>query len=141
MSGWPRSALLSLSDKTGAADFARALAAHGTRVVASGGTAKHLAAAGIAVTPVESLTGFPEMLGGRVKTLHPHVHGPILARRGEPGDLATLAERGLEPLDLVAVTLYPSRSAPAAWTTRARSRRSTSAASPCCGPRPRTTST
>src|SRR5262245_53650948 len=105
--GWPRVALLSLSDKAGAAEFARALAAHGTRLVASGGTARHLEEAGLAVTSVESLTGFPEMLGGRVKTLHPHVHGPILARREVAADVATLAERGLEPIDLVAVTLYP----------------------------------
>jgi phosphoribosylaminoimidazolecarboxamide formyltransferase/IMP cyclohydrolase len=104
---WPRAALLSLSDKTGVVEFARALAAHGTRLVASGGTARHLEEAGLAVTSVESLTGFPEMLGGRVKTLHPHVHGPILARREVAADVATLAERGLEPIDLVAVTLYP----------------------------------
>jgi len=104
---WPRAALFSLSDKSGAVEFARALAAHGTRLVASGGTARHLEEAGLAVTSVESLTGFPEMLGGRVKTLHPHVHGPILARREVAADVATLAERGLEPIDLVAVTLYP----------------------------------
>jgi phosphoribosylaminoimidazolecarboxamide formyltransferase/IMP cyclohydrolase len=104
---WPRAALFSLSDKTGLVEFARALAAGGTRLIASGGTAKHLENAGLEVRAVESLTGFPEMLGGRVKTLHPHVHGPILARRGEPADLATLAEHGLEPIDLVAVTLYP----------------------------------
>ena len=107
---WPRAALFSLSDKSDVADFARALVAHGTRILASGGTAKHLAQAGIEVTPVEEWTGFPEILGGRVKTLHPHVHGPILARRSEPGDLATLAERGVEPIDLVAVTLYPFES-------------------------------
>ena len=104
---WPRAALLSLSDKQGAAGFARALAAGGTRIVASAGTARHLAGAGVEVTPLEEWTGFAELLGGRVKTLHPHVHAPILARRGEPADLAALAERGLVPLDLVAVTLYP----------------------------------
>ncbi len=104
---WPRAALFSLSEKRGAADFARALAERGTKIVASGGTARHLAAAGVAVTPVEEWTGFGELLGGRVKTLHPHVHAPILARRGEPADLAALAARGLTPLDLVAVTLYP----------------------------------
>ena len=104
---WPRAALFSLSDKRGAAEFARALAARGTRIVASGGTAKHLAAAGVAVTPVEEWTGFGELLGGRVKTLHPHVHAPILARRGVRADLAELDARGLTPLDLVAVTLYP----------------------------------
>ena len=104
---WPGAALFSLSDKRGALEFARALVAHGTRIVASGGTARHLATGGIAVTAVEEWTGFGELLGGRVKTLHPHVHAPILARRGEPADLAALAERGLVPLDLVAVTLYP----------------------------------
>lgn len=104
---WPRAALFSLSDRRGAAEFARALAARGTKIVASGGTARHLAAAGVTVTPVEQWTGFGELLGGRVKTLHPHVHAPILARRSEPADLAALAERGLTPLDLVAVTLYP----------------------------------
>ena len=104
---WPRAALFSLSDKRGAEDFARSLATRGTVIVASGGTAKHLAGAGVAVTPVEEWTGFGELLGGRVKTLHPHVHAPILARRSEPADLAALAERGLTPLDLVAVTLYP----------------------------------
>lgn len=105
--GWPRTALLSLSDKGGAAEFARALAGNGTRVLASGGTAAHLKGAGVAVTPVEEWTGFGELLGGRVKTLHPHVHAPILARRAAPADLAELAARGLEPIDLVAVTLYP----------------------------------
>jgi phosphoribosylaminoimidazolecarboxamide formyltransferase / IMP cyclohydrolase len=105
--GWPRAALLSLADKTGAVELARALAARGTRIVASGGTAKHLEQAGVEVTPVEKLTGFGELLGGRVKTLHPHVHAPILARRGAAEDLVALAERGLDPIDLVAVTLYP----------------------------------
>lgn len=104
---WPKAALFSLSDKRGAVEFAAALAAHGTRILASGGTARHLAAAGVAVTPLEEWTGFGELLGGRVKTLHPHVHAPILARREEPADLAALAERGLVPIDLVAVTLYP----------------------------------
>ncbi len=104
---WPRAALLSLADKTGAAEFAAALAARGTRILASGGTATALKAAGIAVTPVEEWTGFSELLGGRVKTLHPHVHAPILARRDSPADLAELDARKLEPLDLVAVSLYP----------------------------------
>jgi phosphoribosylaminoimidazolecarboxamide formyltransferase/IMP cyclohydrolase len=105
--GWPGAALLSLADKRGAEDFARALAKRGTRILASGGTAKHLGQHGIEITPVERWTGVGELLGGRVKTLHPHIHAPILARRGEPADLATLAERGLEPIDLVAVSLYP----------------------------------
>ena len=104
---WPRAALLSLSDKTGAAEFAARLAEGGTRILASGGTAAYLKEAGIAVTPVEDWTGFGEMLGGRVKTLHPHVHAPILARRGSPSDMAEGTGKGLDPLDLVAVTLYP----------------------------------
>jgi phosphoribosylaminoimidazolecarboxamide formyltransferase/IMP cyclohydrolase len=107
---WPRAALLSLSDKTGAVDFARALAAQGTRILASGGTAKHLADAGVAVIPVEKWTWFTDLLGGRVKTLHPNVHAPILARRGESADMTALAERELEPIDLVAVSLYPFES-------------------------------
>jgi phosphoribosylaminoimidazolecarboxamide formyltransferase / IMP cyclohydrolase len=104
---WPAAALFSLSDKRGAAEFAGALAARGTRILASGGTARHLAAAGVPVTPLEEWTGFGELLGGRVKTLHPHVHAPILARRDEPADLAALAARDLVPIDLIAVTLYP----------------------------------
>lgn len=104
---WPKAALFSLSDKRGAPEFAAALAAHGTLVLASGGTARHLAAAGVPVTPLERWTGFGELLGGRVKTLHPHVHAPILARRDRPADLAELAERDLVPIDLVAVSLYP----------------------------------
>src|SRR6185436_14618327 len=105
--GWPRAALLSLSDKSGAAEFAKKLAKHGTRILASGGTAKHLIAAEIEVTPIEEWTGFGEMLGGRVKTLHPHVHAAILARRNSPADLAAIEEHGLEPIDVVAVSLYP----------------------------------
>ena len=104
---WPRAALLSLSDKRGALELARGLAEHGTRLLASGGTAKHLAESGLPVTTVEDWTGFPEMMGGRVKTLHPHVHGAILARRAMEGDVAELAKRGLVPIDLVAVSLYP----------------------------------
>ncbi len=105
--GWPATALLSLSDKTGAIEFARALAEHGTRILASGGTARHLEEAGVPVTQVEEWTGSPEILGGRVKTLHPHVHAPILARRGVAGDMEVLEARGIGPIDLVAVTLYP----------------------------------
>ena len=104
---WPRAALLSLSDKAGVESFARALEARGTRLLASAGTAAHLERAGIAVTRLEAWTGFDELLGGRVKTLHPHVHAPVLARRGEPADMRELSERGLDPIDLVAVTLYP----------------------------------
>lgn len=104
---WPRLALLSLSDKRGATDFAKALAARGTRIVASGGTAAHLAGSGVEVTPLERWTGFEELLGGRVKTLHPHVHAAILARRDTPADLAGIEAMGISPIDLVAVSLYP----------------------------------
>ena len=116
---WPRAALLSLSDKRGAAAFAKALAARGTRILASGGTAQHLKEAGVEVTPIEKWTGFSELLGGRVKTLHPHVHAPILARRSESADLAALAERDLEPIDLVAVSLYPFEERAAALDEKA----------------------
>ena len=105
--GWPAAALLSLSDKRGAREFARALAEGGTRIVASGGTAEHLEAGGVEVTRVEAWTGSAELLGGRVKTLHPLVHAPILARRGVADDMEALHERGVGPIDLVAVTLYP----------------------------------
>ena len=105
--GWPRAALLSLSDKSGAAEFAALLAQGGTRILASGGTAAHLRQAGVSVTAVEDWTGSGEMLGGRVKTLHPRVHAPILARRGSVSDMSELDQLGLEPVDLVAVTLYP----------------------------------
>lgn len=104
---WPKAALLSLADKSDAAAFAKALAAGGTRLLASGGTSAHLKEAGLPVEAVESLTGVAELLGGRVKTLHPHVHAPILARRDVASDMSALAERDLPPIDLVAVTLYP----------------------------------
>lgn len=106
-SGWPRAALLSLSDKAGAVEFARALADGGTTLLASGGTAAALGAAGLDVMPLEQWTGFGELLGGRVKTLHPHVHAPILARRDRAADLAELDARQIGPIDLVAVSLYP----------------------------------
>ncbi len=105
--GWPAAALLSLSDKQGALEFARALADGGTRIVASGGTATHLEQGGVPVTRVEALTGSPEMLGGRVKTLHPLIHGPILARRAVADDMKALEAIGAGPIDLVAVSLYP----------------------------------
>jgi phosphoribosylaminoimidazolecarboxamide formyltransferase/IMP cyclohydrolase len=99
-------ALLSVSDKTGLVDFARTLAQHHIELIASGGTAKMLTDAGVPVTPVEKLTGFPEMLGGRVKTLHPAIHAGILARR-TPEHLAELSAHHLAPIDLVVVNLYP----------------------------------
>ena len=99
-------ALLSVSDKTGLIDFARRLHNAGVQLIASGGSARALAAEGLPVTAVEELTGFPEILGGRVKTLHPAVHGGILARRTE-AHLAELKNHGLAPIDLVVVNLYP----------------------------------
>ena len=99
-------ALLSVSDKTGLLPFAQALVAAGGELIASGGTARQLTQAGLPVTPVEEVTGFPEILGGRVKTLHPAIHGGILARR-TPEHRTQLAEHGLQPIDLVVVNLYP----------------------------------
>ncbi|MGA9162969.1 MAG: bifunctional phosphoribosylaminoimidazolecarboxamide formyltransferase/IMP cyclohydrolase [Thiobacillus sp.] len=100
-------ALLSVSDKTGLVDFARALAAQGVELLSTGGTAKAIRDAGLAVIDVADYTGFPEMLDGRVKTLHPKVHGGILARRDLPEHVATMSEHGLPYIDLVCVNLYP----------------------------------
>src|SRR3954464_8829449 len=100
-------ALLSVSDKTGITEFARGLAARGFQLVSTGGTARALADAGLAVTGVSTLTGFPEMMDGRVKTLHPAIHGGILARRDRPDDLAALAARAIGLIDVVVVNLYP----------------------------------
>jgi len=102
-----RRALLSVSDKTGIVDFAQALAARGVELLSTGGTARLLTDAGLAVTEVSAHTGFPEMMDGRVKTLHPKIHGGILGRRGT--DDAVMAEHGIAPIDLVAVNLYPFR--------------------------------
>ena len=99
-------ALLSVSDKTGLVEFARKLHDAGVELLASGGTAKRIADAGIPVRAVEDVTGFPEILGGRVKTLHPAIHGGILARRTEH-HLTELEEYGLSPIDIVVVNLYP----------------------------------
>ena len=100
-------ALLSVSDKSGLIEFARALAGFGIELVSTGGTAKALKDAGLKVSDVSDLTGFPEMMDGRVKTLHPKVHGGILARRHNPDDTAALNAHGIRPIDLVAVNLYP----------------------------------
>jgi phosphoribosylaminoimidazolecarboxamide formyltransferase/IMP cyclohydrolase len=102
-----RRALLSVSDKRGLIDLARALADRGVHLLASGGTRTALAEAGLAVTEVSAHTGQPEILGGRVKTLHPKLHGGILARRDVPGDLEALEAQGIDPIDLVVVNLYP----------------------------------
>lgn len=102
-----RRALLSVFEKTGIVDLARALAAEGVEIVSTGSTAATIREAGIAVTAVESVTGFPEMLDGRVKTLHPRIHGGILADQRLEAHRAQLAEHGIEPFDLVVVNLYP----------------------------------
>lgn len=104
-----RRALVSVSDKGGLVPFVKGLTESGISIVSSGGTARALADEGIAVTPVEEVTGFPEMLGGRVKTLHPAIHGGLLADRGNPEHVEQLAARGIEPFDLVVVNLYPFR--------------------------------
>ena len=100
-------ALLSVSDKTGLVDFAGALARRGIELVSTGGTARVLQEAGLAVIGISEVTGFPEMMDGRVKTLHPLVHGGILARRGRADDLAAAAAHGITLIDLVVVNLYP----------------------------------
>jgi phosphoribosylaminoimidazolecarboxamide formyltransferase/IMP cyclohydrolase len=102
-----RRALISVSDKTGLADLAKGLRAHGVSILSTGGTAKLLAGAGIEVTEVSDYTGFPEMLDGRVKTLHPKIHGGLLARRDSPAHMKALGAAGMEPIDLVVVNLYP----------------------------------
>jgi phosphoribosylaminoimidazolecarboxamide formyltransferase/IMP cyclohydrolase len=100
-------ALISVSDKTGLIDFARALAGHGVEIVSTGGTRSALTQAGIKVLDVAELTGFPEMMDGRVKTLHPNVHGGLLAIRRNPQHAAALAAHGIRPIDLLVVNLYP----------------------------------
>src|SRR5580765_185884 len=102
-------ALLSVSDKTGLVAFARGLAALGVALLSTGGTAKALADAGLAVTEIGDYTGFPEMLDGRVKTLHPKVHAGILARRDVLAHADALTRNGIPPIDLVVVNLYPFR--------------------------------
>src|SRR5262245_20866292 len=117
--GWPtqrdctmtqrviRRALLSVSDKTGLVDLAKALALFNVELISTGGTKKILADAGLSVRDVSDVTGFPEMMDGRVKTLHPLVHGGILARRSLPDDLAAAATHGITLIELVVVNLYP----------------------------------
>ncbi|MFD1431925.1 bifunctional phosphoribosylaminoimidazolecarboxamide formyltransferase/IMP cyclohydrolase [Lacticaseibacillus yichunensis] len=100
-------ALLSVSDKTGLTEFAAGLLARGFELVSTGGTKKVLEAAGLAVTGVDEVTGFPEMLDGRVKTLHPRIHAGILAKRDEPAHMAALAAHEITPIDVICVNLYP----------------------------------
>jgi phosphoribosylaminoimidazolecarboxamide formyltransferase / IMP cyclohydrolase len=102
-----RRALLSVSDKTGVVDFARGLAELGVEIVSTGGTARELAGAGVAVRAIEDFTGFPEMMDGRVKTLHPRLYAGLLALRDSEEHLSAAAEHGIDPVDLVCVNLYP----------------------------------
>src|SRR5450432_4225988 len=100
-------ALLSVSDKTGLIDFAAALAGNGIELVSTGGTAKALKDAGLKIVDVSDLTGFPEMMDGRVKTLHPNVHGGLLAIRANKGHVESMQTHGIKPIDLLVVNLYP----------------------------------
>ena len=109
-------ALLSVSDKTGLLDFARGLAALGVEILSTGGTAAALRDAGLAVVDVSTFTGHPEILDGRVKTLHPKVHGGILQRRGNPADVETCQKLGRPPIYLVCVNLYPFEQSPSIET-------------------------
>ena len=102
-----QTALISVSDKTGILEFAQALHALGIKLLSTGGTAKLLADAGLPVTEVADHTGFPEMLDGRVKTLHPKIHGGLLARRDLPAHVAAIKEHGIDTIDLLIVNLYP----------------------------------
>ncbi|MFA5864627.1 MAG: bifunctional phosphoribosylaminoimidazolecarboxamide formyltransferase/IMP cyclohydrolase [Phycisphaerae bacterium] len=102
-----RTALLSVYDKTGILDFARELSALGVKIVSTGGTAKLLEEGGLSIIPVDQVTGFPEMMHGRVKTLHPNIHAGILADRDVPEHIAALEKHQIEPIDLVCVNLYP----------------------------------
>src|SRR5438128_1733843 len=102
-------ALVSVSDKRGVVEFARGLAALGFDILSTGGTAKLLAEAGVRVRQVSDYTGFPELLDGRVKTLHPKIHGGLLGRRDLPEHVRAMREHGIGPIDLVAVNLYPFR--------------------------------
>jgi phosphoribosylaminoimidazolecarboxamide formyltransferase/IMP cyclohydrolase len=134
-----RRALLSVSDKTGIVELARELAQLGFELLSTGGTARALVNAGQAVIEVASVTGFPEMMDGRVKTLHPKVHGGLLGRAGI--DDAVMRELDIRPIDLLVVNLYPF----AETVTRPQCsyadamRTSTSAVPRCCAPRPSTT--
>src|ERR1044071_6484655 len=100
-------ALLSVSDKTGIVDVARGLVARGFELVSTGGTARALADAGLPVVSVAEVTGFPELMDGRVKTLHPAIHGGVLARRDRRDDLEAIERLGIHTIDVVIVNLYP----------------------------------
>ena len=111
-------ALLSVSDKAGLIDLGQALARHGVELLSTGGTARSLREAGLTVTEVADHTGFPEMMDGRVKTLHPTIHGGLLALRDDPGHAASMAQHGIAPIDLLVVNLYPFEATVAAQRPR-----------------------
>src|SRR6266446_74774 len=100
-------ALISVSDKEGLAGFAKGLIGFGIEIISTGGTARYVKDQGFQVRHVSDLTGFPEILDGRVKTLHPKVHGGILGRRNDPGHQDQMKRHGIEPIDLIVVNLYP----------------------------------
>lgn len=100
-------ALISVSDKEGVLEFAKALSSMGIEIISTGGTAKTLSEGGVRVTGISEVTGFPEMMEGRVKTLHPAVHGGLLADRSKSDHMRQIEEQGIKPIDLVAVNLYP----------------------------------
>ena len=102
-----RRALVSVSDKTGVVEFVKALASMGVTTISTGGTARALSEAGIKVVPIEEVTGFPEMMNGRVKTLHPKVHGGILAVKDNDDHVQAMKTHGIESIDMVCVNLYP----------------------------------
>jgi len=100
-------AIISLSDKTGIQDFAKELQSFGVEILSTGGTAKTLRESGLRVTDISEYTGFPEMLDGRVKTLHPKVHGGLLGIRDNPAHAQKMKEQGIKPIDMVVINLYP----------------------------------
>src|SRR5256885_15752175 len=102
-----RRALISVSDKTDIVEFARELKGFGVEIISTGGTAKTLREAGIEVREVSDVTGFPEMMDGRIKTLHPKIHGALLALRDNDDHLAAMKQHGIEPIDMVVINLYP----------------------------------
>src|SRR4029079_2933122 len=102
-----RRALISVSDKTGIVDFARELKTFGVEIISTGGTAQALRDAGIEVRDVDEVTGFPEMMDGRIKTLHPKIHGALLGLRDKAEHVSAMHEHGIEPIDMVVINLYP----------------------------------
>ena len=115
-----KTALISVSDKTGVVELAKSLSAMGVKIISTGGTAKALAQAGVNVSGVESVTGFPEMMDGRVKTLHPKIHGGLLGIRDNAEHQAAMKKHGIEPIDLVCINLYPFEHPPGGTTAPCR---------------------